>query len=105
MAPIPVSEDSSVGFLLHLNFLGVPQAVNGPMEIGESISIQCLEPGNFQIGICVFNLIFIGYTFDINFMHKNRIYPVEKLIGTVSIQIYFISFYFTPINFYYFSFC
>ena len=38
------------------------------------------------LGICDFHSIFIGYTFDINFMHKNRIYPVDKLIGTVSIQ-------------------
>ena len=28
-------------------------------------------------------------------MHNNRIYPVEKLIGTVSIQIYFISLFVT----------
>ena len=44
-APIPVPEDSMAGFSPHLNFLGEQQAVSGPMEIGDSIMIQCLEPG------------------------------------------------------------
>ena len=43
--PIPVPEENSAEFSLHLNFLGEPQAVSGPMEIGDTISIQCLEPG------------------------------------------------------------
>ena len=45
MAPIPVPEENSAGFFLHLNFLGEQQSMSGPMEIGESILIQCLEPG------------------------------------------------------------
>ena len=44
MAPIPVPEENSAGFFLHLNFLGEQQAMSGPMEIGESILIQCLKP-------------------------------------------------------------
>ena len=43
--PIPVSQEGEVQFALHLNLLGEPQTVSGPMEIGESISIQCTEPG------------------------------------------------------------
>ena len=45
MTPIPVSEENSVAFHLHLNILGEQKVMNGPVEIGESISIQCLEPG------------------------------------------------------------
>ena len=48
MTPIPVSEENSVGFFLHLNILGEQKVMNGPVEIGESISIQCLEPGKTQ---------------------------------------------------------
>ena len=54
VAPIPVPEDNSVGFFLHLNFLGEPQAVSGPMEIGDTISIQCLEPGKFLLTLVIF---------------------------------------------------
>ena len=43
--PIPVPEDTLAGFSLHLNFLGEQQAVSGPMEIGDSILIECLESG------------------------------------------------------------
>ena len=45
---IPVSEENSVAFYLHLNILGEQKVMNGPVEIGESISIQCVEPGNKQ---------------------------------------------------------
>ena len=48
MTPIPVSEENSVAFHLHLNILGEQKVMNGPVEIGESISIQCLEPGKKQ---------------------------------------------------------
>ena len=43
--PIPVSQVGEVQFSLHLNLFGEPQTVSGPMEIGESISIQCSDPG------------------------------------------------------------
>ena len=43
--PIPVSNEGEVKFSLHLNLLGEPQTVSGPMEIGESLSIQCSDPG------------------------------------------------------------
>ena len=48
IAPISVSEENSVAFHLHLNILGEQKVMNGPVEIGESISIQCVEPGNKQ---------------------------------------------------------
>ena len=44
--PIPVSQEGEVQFSLHLNLFGEPQTVSGPMEIGESISIQCSDPGS-----------------------------------------------------------
>ena len=43
--PIPVSNEGEVKFSLHLNLLGEPQTVSGPMEIGETLSIQCSNPG------------------------------------------------------------
>ena len=48
--PIPAIEDS-VEFSLYLNFLGEPQTMSGPMEVGESISVECKEPGNYQTGV------------------------------------------------------
>ena len=45
--PIPAIEDS-VEFSLYLNFLGEPQTMSGPMEVGESISVECKEPGNYN---------------------------------------------------------
>ena len=50
MDPIPAIEDS-VEFSLYLNFLGEPQTMSGPMEVGESISVECKEPGNYQTGV------------------------------------------------------
>ena len=52
MDPIPAIEDS-VEFSLYLNFLGDPQTMSGPMEVGESISVECKEPGNYQIIIII----------------------------------------------------
>ena len=52
MDPIPAIEDS-VEFSLYLNFLGEPQTMSGPMEVGESISVECKEPGNYQIIIII----------------------------------------------------
>ena len=49
--PIPVSQEGEVQFSLHLNLLGEPQTVSGPMEIGESLSIQCSDPGGQNIFI------------------------------------------------------
>ncbi len=49
--PIPVSKEGEVQFSLHLNLLGEPQTVSGPMEIGESLSIQCSDPGGQNIFI------------------------------------------------------
>ena len=46
--PIPVSDDS-VEFSLHLNLLGEPQTMSGPMEIGESIAVQCKEFGELNM--------------------------------------------------------
>ena len=43
--PIPVSQEGEVQISLHLNLLGEPSSVSGPMEIGESIVIQCSDPG------------------------------------------------------------
>ena len=43
--PIPVYQEGEVQFSLHLNLLGEPQTVSGPMEIGESLSIQCSDQG------------------------------------------------------------
>lgn len=43
--PIPVSHDGELQISLHLNLLGEPNSVSGPMEIGESIAIQCSDPG------------------------------------------------------------
>ena len=37
--------DDSVEFSLHLNLLGQPQTMSGPMEIGESIAVQCKQEG------------------------------------------------------------
>ena len=92
MTPIPVSEENSVAFHLHLNILGEQKVMNGPVEIGESISIQCVEPGNKQHlkllkdkkGNSNCYCFYIGYTFDMEVSHNNRIYPVKKLIGMVS---------------------
>ena len=46
--PIPVSDDS-VEFSLHLNLLGEPQTMSGPMEIGETIAVQCKDFGKLNI--------------------------------------------------------
>ena len=43
--PIPVFQEGEVQISLHLNLLGEPNSVSGPMEIGESIVIQCSDPG------------------------------------------------------------
>ena len=59
--PIPVSDDS-VEFSLHLNLLGEPQTMSGPMEIGESIAVQCKDFGNLHkmsIRIKLMNWYFI----------------------------------------------
>ena len=50
--PITATEDS-VEFSLYLNFLGETQTMSGPMEVGESISVECKEPGNYQIIIII----------------------------------------------------
>ena len=42
--PIPAANDS-VKFSLYLDFLGQPKRISGPMNLGESISIDCLEEG------------------------------------------------------------
>ena len=41
--------DDSVEFSLHLNLLGEPQTMSGPMEIGETIAVQCKEFGKLNI--------------------------------------------------------
>ena len=51
--PIPVSDDS-VEFSLHLNLLGQPQTRSGPMEIGESIAVQCKQEG--ELGTWIYGL-------------------------------------------------
>ena len=58
--PIPVSDDS-VEFSLHLNLLGEPQTMSGPMEIGETIAVQCKDFGKvyMRLRIKLINFYFI----------------------------------------------
>ena len=58
--PIPVSDDS-VEFSLHLNLLGEPQTMSGPMEIGETIAVQCKDFGkpNMRVRLKLINCYFI----------------------------------------------
>ena len=85
--PIPVSNDS-VEFSLHLDFLGQRKMISGPMSIGDSMSINCIEKGNSCI-LCVRNTCnkfwFPDYHFDMEIMYFNRYYPVQKIIATVSL--------------------
>lgn len=86
--PIPVSQEGEVQFSLHLNLLGEPQTVSGPMEIGESLSIQCSEPGGLKYFHLdnvdrTFFLSLLDYTFDFEVLHKNKLYPATKIIARV----------------------
>ena len=84
--PIPATEDS-VEFSLYLNFLGAPQTMSGPMEVGESISVECKEPGNQHHHRANYYVIFSGYTFDLEVMDSGKYVPVSKIIATVRILI------------------
>ena len=43
--PIPVSVDDDVQFLPYLDFLGQPQLVPAPVEVGGKITAKCRSPG------------------------------------------------------------
>ena len=71
-------------FALHLNLLGETQTISGPMEIGESVSIKCINQGIIlQLTLMFFSYSISDFTFDYEIMHKNKVYPVTKIIATV----------------------